>query len=350
MKPWMIYGANGYTGTLIAQAATAAGHRPILAGRNRDAVGPLARKLGLEKRIFPLLGPRSIEASLEGIGLVLNCAGPFVDTTPPLLAACLEAGAHYLDITGEIEVFAHCHARHEHAQSRGIVILPGVGFDVIPSDCVSLMLKHALPRADELILSIEAEGGPSPGTARTGLMSLGQSGRVRIRGKLQRVPLAWKTRSMIRDGIERQAVTIPWGDLYTAWVSTGIPNIETYLAMPPHAIRRLRRLRWIRPLLRVGPLRQRLEDRMVRGIHGPDDATRAATHAYVTGEVHSADGGSATMTLQTPNGYTLTASAALASVEHVLAMPPAPGYYTPAQALGAEFVLGLPGVHRIDGR
>ena len=348
MKPWMIYGANGYTGRLIAEAAAAAGLRPLLAGRNRETVGPLAQRLGLEKRIFPLLGQRSIATSLEGVGLLLNCAGPFSATAAPLLEACLTDGTHYLDISGEIDSFAHCHAQHERAQEVGIVVLPGVGFDVVPSDCVALMLKHALPRADELILAIEVGGGMSQGTAKTSLEGARSGGRARVRGQLQRVPLAWKTHDFTRDGQTRLAVTIPWGDLYTAWVSTGIANIETYMVLPPRAIATLKRMRWLRPLLGFKPVTRYLLARIERGVPGPDAEARARSRSHVWGEARSADGRVARVELDAPNGYALTVAAALAIVQRMLLQPPAPGYWTPAQWLGAEFVLSLPGVHRVE--
>src|SRR6266516_7689334 len=96
----MIYGANGYTGELIAREAVRRGHRPILAGRSAEKIEPLARELGCAWRAFPLDEPQLREASL-----VLHCAGPFINTAMPMVRACLASGAHYLDITGEIEVF-----------------------------------------------------------------------------------------------------------------------------------------------------------------------------------------------------------------------------------------------------
>jgi short subunit dehydrogenase-like uncharacterized protein len=347
MKSWMIYGANGYTGRLIAEAAAVAGMRPLLAGRNRETVGPLAQRLGLERRIFPLLGQRSVAASLEGVDLLLNCAGPFSATAAPLLQACLATGTHYLDISGEIDSFAHCHAQHERAQAANIVVLPGVGFDVVPTDCVAAMLKHMLPRADELILAIEGGGGISPGTARTSLEGARNGGRARMRGQLQPVPLAWKTRGFTRDGQTRLAVTIPWGDLHTAWVSTGIANIETYMVLPPRAIATLRRMRWLRPLLGFKPVTRYLQARIARSVSGPDAETRARSRSHVWGEARCADGSVARIELDAPNGYALTVDAALAIVQRMLLQPPASGYWTPAQWLGAEFVLGLPGVQRI---
>ena len=70
---------------------------------------------------------------------------------------------------------------------------------------------------------------------------------------VQRVPLAWKTRTFERDGNKRFAMTIPWGDVYTAFVSTGIPNIEVYMGVPPVTAQRLRRLRWLAPVLGSSP-------------------------------------------------------------------------------------------------
>jgi short subunit dehydrogenase-like uncharacterized protein len=344
MKPWMIYGANGYTGTLIAEAAAAAGLKPLLGGRNRETIDPLARRLRLERRIFPLLGQRSIEASLEGVGLVLNCAGPFSATTTPLLEACLVSGTHYLDISGEIDVFAHCHAQRERALAAGILVIPGVGFDVVPTDCVAAMLKRRLPRADELVLAIEAGGGMSPGTARTSLQGLRMGGRVRELGRLRPVPLGWKTRSFEREGTIRQATTIPWGDLYTAWVSTGIPNIETYMVLPPRALSTLRRMRWLRPLLGIAPLQRHLHARIERETHAQDAQQREARGSNVWCEVRSADGQVERMQLTTPNGYALTVDAALDIAQHVAAKVLAPGYYTPSQLMGADYVLRLPGV------
>src|SRR5687767_3783927 len=127
---WMLYGANGFTGELIAAEALARGERPILAGRRADAVLPLAERLGLPSRIFGLDG--DVAANLAGVAAVVHAAGPFSATSRPMLDACFAAGAHYLDITGEIPVFEACHARGEEAKRRGVVVMPGVGFDVVP--------------------------------------------------------------------------------------------------------------------------------------------------------------------------------------------------------------------------
>src|ERR1700722_9350476 len=102
MAGYLIYGANGYTGGLIARSAVARGHRPIVAGRNAAAVTALAGELGVEGRCFSLDDPAALDAGLEGMTIVLHCAGPFAHTARPMAEACLRRGVHYLDVTGEI--------------------------------------------------------------------------------------------------------------------------------------------------------------------------------------------------------------------------------------------------------
>jgi short subunit dehydrogenase-like uncharacterized protein len=344
MSRILIYGANGYTGELIAEEAARRGLKPVLAGRNRDALEVLARRLKLTRRVFELRDHAEIVRNLEGVDVVLNCAGPFVHTCEPLLEACLELKIHYLDITGEIEVFALCHHAHLRAKHQGIVVAPGVGFDVVPTDCVAAMLEERLPDANELVLAFEAGGGPSPGTARTSVAGLARGGRVRRNGELVDVPLAFKVREFERDGVRRIAMTIPWGDVYTAFVSTGIPNIETYMAVPPKTIARMRWLRYAQPLMRFDPVLKFLEARAVTQARGPDAERRRETVCHVWGEVCNASGREEKLALKTPNGYALTVDAALGILEHVLRENPPGGYYTPSQLVGARYVLSLPGV------
>ena len=343
MRRILIYGANGYTGALIAEEAVRCGLKPILGGRNRDALDTLTRRLPLTRRVFGLADAAEVARNLDGVDLLLNCAGPFSRTAAALLETCLELKIHYLDITGEIDVFALCHRAQPRAQRQGIVVAPGVGFDVVPTDCVAAMLKQRLPDANALVLAFEAAGGSSPGTARTGVEGLAQGGRARIAGEIVEVPLAWKTRTFERDGMQRTAMTIPWGDVYTAYVSTGIPNVETYMTLPPRTIARMRWLRHLKPLLGLAPVQTFLKSR-AGAAPGPDATRRASTRCHIWGEVHSAAGAEARLQLDTPNGYALTVHSALGIATHVLDAKPAGGFYTPSMLMGAGYVLQLPGV------
>jgi len=152
-KSLLIYGSNGYTGDLIARFAVNQGLRPILAGRNREKISAQANELGLEYRIFPLHDSAAIDAVLDDVSTVLHCAGPFALTSKPMAQACLRAKAHYLDITGEIGVLESLARRDADAKSVGVMLLPGTGFDVVPSDCLAAHLKRRLPSATRLTLA-----------------------------------------------------------------------------------------------------------------------------------------------------------------------------------------------------
>src|SRR5437763_343698 len=175
---FLVYGANGYTGQLIAELARERGERPILAGRSEDKVRPLAERLGLPWRAFDLDHP-----DLHDVQLVLHCAGPFSATSRPMVDACLAAGAHYLDITGEVEVFESVLARDAEARGRRIVLLPGTGFDVVPSDCLAALLHRQLPSATRLELAFAPPGRSSPGPIKLAVDALPRGGLVRRGGE-----------------------------------------------------------------------------------------------------------------------------------------------------------------------
>jgi short subunit dehydrogenase-like uncharacterized protein len=340
----LIYGANGYTGQLAARRACELGLPAVLGGRSGEALTALGAELGLPVRVFGLDDPTAVERGLKDIAVLLHCAGPFSATAQPMIAACLKTGTHYLDITGEIDVFAYAHSCDAAAKKRKIVLCPGVGFDVVPTDCVAALLKQALPDATQLTLAFEAGGGPSPGTAKSSVEGAARGGRVRRDGKLVGVPHAWRVREIPFAAGPRKAVTIPWGDVYTAYVSTGIPNIEVYMAMPPKAIRQLQWMRWFAPLLGLGPVQTLLKALIDRKVHGPDAIRLESTGSQVWGEAVNALGERVVAELTTPNGYKLTAEAGVEIARRVLAKPPRGGYYTPSQLVGPEILDALQGV------
>ncbi|MFO1323123.1 MAG: saccharopine dehydrogenase NADP-binding domain-containing protein [Burkholderiales bacterium] len=340
---WLLYGATGYSGGLIAREAVRLGLEPILAGRGAN-VRALADELKLDARVFDVRDADATRAGLSGVGLVLNCAGPFSATAAPMIAACLDAGAHYLDITGEIPVFEHAHAQDVAARARGVVLCPGVGFDVVPTDCLAAALKEALPDATSLALGFDSRSPLSQGTAKTMIEGLPDGGKVRRDGRIVSVPLAaWERRVDMGSGVTT-AITIPWGDVATAYYSTGIGNIACWLAVPPRRVKALRRLNYVRPLLRMRWLQRFMKRRVERGARGPDDSQRTRLSTAVWGEASNAAGRTVTARVRTANGYTLTVDAAIAITRVVLERPPgAGGYFTPSQLCGWRFVETLPG-------
>lgn len=339
----MIYGANGYTGRLVAREAKRQGHAPILAGRSKGPVKALADELGLQWRAFDLARASSARRALADVAIVAHCAGPFSATARPMIDACLATGTHYTDITGEIAVFVDAHRRHSSAKAAGVVLCPGVGFDVIPTDCIAACLKDALPDATHLALAFKGLRDTSPGTARTTVEGLRAGGRVRSGGRIVDVPLAFRTRMIDFGDGPKSAVTIPWGDVATAFFSTGIPNIEVYIPASAKGANRMRRLNWVRPLLWL-PLVVRLLKRMAATSHrGPTPEKLAADKTLVWGEARNAAGEVRTARLTTSNAYRLTVDGVLMAVRTLLAQAPAGGYYTPSQLMGPRCVERLPG-------
>lgn len=344
---FLIYGANGYTGELITRYAVGRGMRPIIAGRNEAAIRSLADKHGLEYRVFALDETAKLDAALNEVVTVLHCAGPFSLTSRQMGEACLRTKTHYTDITGEIAVFEACAAADQKAKDAGIMVMPGVGFDVVPSDCLARHLKDRLPSATNLTLAFYGKGRLSHGTQATMTMNAGKGGAVRRDGKITPVPAAWRTREIdFGNGEVKTGVTIPWGDVATAYHSTGIPNIEVYTVAPPSALKAMKMSRLFGPLLETGPIQRFLQSRIPPG--GPSDEERARGKTLLWGEASDDDGNRVESRMQCPEGYTMTALSALLITEKILAGNFTPGFQTPSKAYGAGLVLEVDGVSRED--
>ena len=343
----LVYGANGYTGTLVAERAAERGLPLIVAGRREDQVMALGRRLNVEPRVFSLDSPAELERGMAGVRAVLNCAGPFTRTAQPLASACLRARAHYLDVTGEIAVFAALFARDGEARAAGVMLLPGAGFDVVPSDCLAAHLHRRLPAATRLLLAFRA-GRMSRGTALTSIEGAGQGGCIRRDGALTRVPAGHRTIEVDFGRGPRKAIAIPWGDVFTAHVTTGIPNIEVFIAAAAAVRVGLRATRLLGPLLRTGPVQRALKARVQAGPAGPTAEERRQHSSLLWGEARDPSGAVVTSRMETPDGYELTRLTAVDLAERTLAGQVKPGFQTPARAFGADYVLGFPGVRRED--
>ena len=189
-KPaWMIYGAYGYTGELVAQEALRRGHRPVLAGRSAEHLKPLAARLGLESVAIDLSDPAALTRALDGVKLVFHAAGPFVDTSDIMIRACLAAGVSYVDITGEIPVFRNTFSYDDAAKQKGVALMSGVGFDVVPTDCLARYVAEKVPGATDLEIAFAAIGYPSVGTAKSSFDGMLRGGLVRRNGEL--VPMSF---------------------------------------------------------------------------------------------------------------------------------------------------------------
>ncbi len=345
---FLLYGATGFVGDAITRLAVRQGLRPVIAGRDAGKVAQLAAELGVEFRVFSLDNPTAIDAALADAPAVLHCAGPYLYTSRPVADACLRTGAHYLDLTGEIPVYEALAARDDEARARGVMLLPGVGFDVVPTDCLALHLKQRLPTANRLTLAFYSEGpaGLPPGTQRTLIELLPYGDRVRRDGRLEVPERGAKTHSIDFGGGSVEATRLTWGDVFTAYYSTGIPNIEDYAVLPKATRRQMAALDYLRPLFKSAAVRGFLKCGVKDGSTAGE---RAETFTHVWGEVEDPQGRRAVSRLHGPEaGVIWTARAALQAVKRVLAGDTSPGFQTSARAYGADFVLECEGVTRED--
>jgi len=345
---FLLYGATGFTGQEIARLAVQQGLKLIVAGRNAVQLEKLANELGVEYRAFDLSDPQKIEAAIKDVTVVLHCAGPFIHTYRPMVEACLKTGTHYLDLTGEIPVYEAVATRDAEAKARGIMLMPAVGFDVVPTDCLALHLKNRLPSATHLRLAFKRDGpaGPPPGTQRTAFEMISYGVRIRRDGRLEHPKQATKTYLTDFGQGPEEATLYPWGDVFTAYYSTGIPNIEDYTVLSERARKRMAKLNFLRPVIKFAFVRM-LFKREIK--LGPTAEKLAHTIMHVWGEVEDDQGRKAVSRLHGPEaGVIWTARASLAVVRKVLAGNTPVGYQTPARAYGPDLVMECEGVTRED--
>ncbi|WP_223208173.1 saccharopine dehydrogenase family protein [Actinopolyspora erythraea] len=347
---WMLYGATGYTGRLIAELAVRRGYEPVLAGRDPRKLATTAVPLGLDYRTLDLRDTHRLDAALREFDVVAHCAGPFSATSAPMVEACLRTGTHYLDITGEIDVLEAVLARDDDSRAAGVTLLPGAGFDVVPTDCLAAMVAAELPGATDLDLAFTTNGGISPGTLKSAMEGVALGGRARVGGQLREVPVGWRRRTVTFPGGERIVTSLPWGDVATAYRTTGIGNITTFAGIPGLGRMTPRAARVSRDVLGRSAVRRFANTAIDALVRGPGRGSRSASRVEVHAEAGDAAGNAVSAALVGPDTYDLTADSVLRVVTALEAGEVPPGALTPATALGADFVRSLDGVRVVEPR
>lgn len=337
--PLIVYGAYGYTGELVARRAVERGLSPVLAGRDSERLVRLARELGCEWRAFPLTDSDAARRGIRGAAAVIHCAGPFTRTFRPMAEACIDERVHYLDLTGEIPVFEALLSLGPAAQNAGVMLLPGVGFDVVPSDCLAAHLVRRLPGARALVLALGGLDRPSRGTARTLLEQAGSAARR------ERVA---PPRTFDLGHGPVTCVAVPWADTFTAPRSTGVPDVTTYVAAGLTARALLRVVPYLSPVLSSRTVRDVAASLLTGGEPGPGPDDRTLRRSSILGEATTPGGERVASLLRLPHPYTLTALAAVEIAERVLRGGAKTGWQTPSMAFGPDLVLALPGALRED--
>lgn len=321
MKTLMIYGATGYTGKMIAHQAKKAGLDFVIAGRDKQKLGELAETLGVRAAVFTLEDPKLVREQLADIAVLLNCAGPFAKTAEPLIKACIENGIDYLDITAEINVYRLAESLQQSATQAGSMLMPGVGWDVVPTDTLAATLSRQVKNPQRLRIALQVAGSMSRGSAIS-------AGEIFSAGLLARVDGELTTKQDASMGMfdfglgAVECAPLSFGDLVTAWYSTGIPNIEMFVHVAGAAFP-------------AGDL-SLLPD-------GPSLDELNSTPARAVVEITGADGEVHRAIIDTVNGYAYTPLAAIEAAKRALVGQRIPGFQTPANVFGDDFALSIPG-------
>lgn len=341
----LIYGANGYTGRLIVKVAAAQKLPIVLAGRHYHSIKHLAAAYKLPFRVFDLQDSVAIIEQMGDIKILINCAGPFPQTAPQLLAACLQTGTHYLDINGEIEQFEWMKQQDDAAQKAGILVLPGVGFDVVPSDCLAKLLANNFPEGNRLELAFMNKGGGiSHGTLTTMLTRLGKGGAARIGGQIRFSPLGAKGKWVDFGNGKQFCMSIPWGDVSTAAHGTHITDTVVYSAVPYKVFCILKGQFLFNWLLRTRLFKKIAQHYIDKKVFGPTAEQNQQGRSLLWARLSAPDGSYQEVNLEGPESYWLTALTSVHITRLCLKGNRLTGYHTPATAFGPNLIKEIPGI------
>ena len=345
----VVYGSYGYTGKLIVALCRSKNLNIVLAGRNEDQLKTQSAETSYPYQVVESHHVDGLLKLLEPAFAVIHCGGPFRYTAQIMVEACLATKTHYTDITGEYQVFESLAKLDGLAKEKGIMIMPGAGFDVVPSDCLALHLKNRLPSATHLQLAFAmSKSGLSRGTKKSMTEGLGDGGLIRKDGKLSSIAMGEKVMEIDFGLFKTKTLCIPWGDISTAWRSTGIPNIEVYTGATDQMISSARISNYIGWLLRMRWVKNFLLKQIDKRPPGPSEEKRESGRSYLWGRVHDASGKECISRLETVSGYSLTAKTAVLIAEKILIGNFKAGYQTPAMAYGADLILEIGDTKRQD--
>ena len=345
----LIYGAYGFSGTGISRLAADYGITPVLAGRNESKLKPLAESLGYDYVVLGLENNHdNLVAVLKHFEIVLHIAGPYTFTGKPMLDAVVAAGTHYVDLTGENHVIQAQLDRDEEFKAANIMVMPAVGYDVVPTDCLNVYVANKIDNPSKLTVVLNtyytaAEGAViTRGTMKSGLEMIGRPLLMRQNGEMVEVSAA-KVIKREQEGREQTLVQIPWADMITSYVSTGIPTIEVFQLQEgeiPAWIPRLAQYDFGRRLL--GWLIDNFSP------EGPPPDAQQQRQSRIVSTVTNDAGESASAALITPETYLLTFHSTLIVAKRVIDGYWDPGFQTVGKVYGPDLVLEVPGVSRAD--
>jgi short subunit dehydrogenase-like uncharacterized protein len=343
----VLFGATGYTGRLTAEAMATAGVGPVLAGRDRARLEALAGRLGgLAVAEADTARPGSVR-DLVGPGDVLvSTVGPFMLRGEPAVKAAVDAGATYLDATGEPPFLHRVFSEHGPRAAGRCALIPAFGYDFVPGNLAGALALAQAGEATRVTIGyfVTGGGGFSSGTMASGAGLLLEPGFAWRGGELRRERTARRVRAFPIGGRDWLAVSYGGSEhLALPRIAPGLREVEVYLGWFGRRSRALQvfsavgaplaRVPGVRAVTRaaIGPLAGRTGQ-------GPDEAARRRGGSLVVASATDAGGRElAQVRLHGPDPYTLTArllawGAQRAAVHGV----PATGALGPVDAFGLE--------------
>jgi len=345
----LIYGATGYTGRLIAERLRNSRRHLVVAGRTADRVQGLAAELGVAGDVIAIDDAEALDSALGDVDVLINAASPFTLTAPALIESCLRTKTHYLDISGELPVFQNAFLHDEAARGRGIMIMPGAGFGIVASDCLAAHVAALVPNAKYLRIAVRP-GSISRGSFRSALRVANSPVSIRRNGRMMLLPVGRLQRAFDFGDGEKECVAVSWADVFTAYHSTGIRNIEAYFEAD-FASRALYHLgAGVADTMQLNPVKNLIDAIARAWPEGPPEVQRRAEKCVIVAEAEDSWRQVRSARLTTPDGYSFTAEAASAIALRAARGDFLSGFQTPARVYGADLALEFKGTHREELR
>jgi short subunit dehydrogenase-like uncharacterized protein len=321
----LIYGATGYTGTMICHEAARRGLDFEIAGRNEEKLSALSTELNVPYHVFSVEDKSGWEKSLSGKTCLLNIAGPFSETAELAMDACITHQVHYVDITAEVDIYRLAESKDSAAIAAGIMILSGAGL----FSTYDPLVVHTAKRVKDpvaLRAAFQYSGGFTPGSIASSANIINAGILVRRDGLIEKLSQAEPADFDFGSG-PQQCFPTPLGGIVLCYKSTGIPNIEEYFQMALPA-----------DTSESDTLKIQEEQTKVNSFE---------EQSRILAEVTGADGSIARSIAITPAGYMPTVTAAIEVASRVLKGSFKTGFQSPASVFG-ETLLETLDVEIID--
>lgn len=323
----LIYGAAGYTGTIIAARAKELNIDFEIAGRERYKTQKLAEELAVDYHIFNVDSEYAWEKALQDKTVLINAAGPFKFTAEQAMRACLKAGVHYLDISAELDTYRLAQSLDKEAREAGIQLISGAGL-FVSYDALVVHLSKLVAEPEYLKVGFRHYGGFSRGSVLSSKNIADLGILIRRNGEIINNP--YPQSKLFRFGQEEvECLPTPLGGIILSYKSTGIPNIEEFFSLKLPATE--------------------LPDLTAESLpDGPTKEERAAGRNGISAELTGKDGKVVKAYVDAPSGYDLTPLSVIAVAHRILNGDFKVGYQSPGSAYGEDIINDIPDTYLID--